>query len=342
MKKVIISACILLSCMITYSQDSVDSLFADLNRLEGKVKTYYSLGSDQRAKYMQTLIEDAVSFLENISGDTTDFVLLVLQKKDWKIYGGTSYPLSSYEDEPNRVIVPAKGFFSIKLKDSATLYGSNKLYLSDLIAFHELGHHLTQINHAKGIPWAGEMFSNYVHVGFMHERIPEVDVPEYPGRIFTCLPFRYKTLDQFDANYHGIGPFNYVMYQVKFAILADLIYQKAGWTYMQDFYLLYQRFRELEPDKEQAVQMLTDHIMAIDPSIDDWLNSMGPSGLPYVIMSLLILLSSALIIFVRRIKHKRSRFQNRRILMVLLRILKTITLTLLVIYGILFFTALMF
>lgn len=330
----------LISNIIVLSQVSADSLFMGLIKRDGKVETYYSSGSDQRAKYLQTLVEDAVSFFENKLNDTIDFKLLVLSQNDWNIYGSPPYPISSYEDEPDRIIIPARGFLRWKLKDNRKLYGNNQIYISDFIAYHELGHHISSVHAGGGIYWAGELFSNYIQIGLMHERIPEIRMRKWLRLIFTCLPFKYKSLEQFETVYSDMNIFNLVMFQVRFAALADIIYQEMGWNFMSEYFSLYHQARKQELSMPEANQMLIENLQSIDPKATKWFESMHTTLHPYTIPVILFIIILTAFFVARKLRN--SEIINRNKFIIIAKVIMYVSIVLIVIHGMLFYAALKF
>ncbi len=147
---------------------------------EGRIETYFTKGSESKAEYLQMLLEDAMLFYEDKLKDTFDLKLLVLDRKAWKYFASTPYPLCEYRKEPDRIILPDVNIYKIKLKHGKTLFGRSKVYFWDFIAVHELGHYISvKLNARSHTLWLSEFSADYIQVGYMAERIPEFRFPKW-------------------------------------------------------------------------------------------------------------------------------------------------------------------
>ncbi len=76
---------LIISCLLfvnIYSQET--SNIDQLELIPGKIKTYCSEGFEDKGKYLQLLLEDAVQYYEEVLNDTFSFELFVLDRRSWK------------------------------------------------------------------------------------------------------------------------------------------------------------------------------------------------------------------------------------------------------------------
>lgn len=299
MKRVTLLTIIFLVWILTfpniYSQIKGNPDFYKLPILPGKVETYYSLESETRAKYLQLLIEDAVIFFQNKLGDTIDVKLVVLNRKDYKSMVGGFYLSHSFDKDPYRIETGITELLKMKLDDNKTLYGKNEIFLWDLISVHELGHYISQTHDIKALRWMSEFFADYVMIGYIIEKIPGWQFPSRLSNFYKYLPFKYKTLEDFQSKYSNIGPLNYYMYQVKYEELAYAIFKNKGWDFMFEYL---DKFGAISRDDSiklaklslsEKVDFSLSEFKKMEPGIfDNWIKGMGKSYHSLVIFLILI------------------------------------------------------
>ena len=262
----------------------------------GRINTYYSPDHKEKAEYLQNLIEDAVCFYEDLLQDTFCFDLYVFDRRTWKQFTTTSYPLPHYIKEENMMVMPAKGLFKTNLEPGTSLYGKDHYYFSDYLAVHELGHHISNKLKARSYPiWSGEFFSDYINVAYMHEMIPGYKFEENHTCLFTLLPSRFKSLE----TYGSVGLFG-LAYHTKFRELANQIYLKHGMSFMYKWIEIWQsinrdieagKFKNSEITNEMIFQKSIENIQIIEPDIfNEWYKSMRHTYHPWLILFCLVIL----------------------------------------------------
>jgi len=290
MKKLILLTGILLMSLGSVAQKFIESDLDKLLLLPGKINTYYSKGCEIKAKYLQVLVQDAVIFFENKLQDTFDTKLLVLNKQDWRLMVGGPYIFYHFVNDPARIEMGTNELFKIKLPNNKTLYGEKEAYIWDFVAVHELGHYISQHNKIKGISWTKEFFADYIMIGFMLEKISDWQLPSSIGTLFKYLPFKYKSLNDFEKNNPRIDPLNYFIYEAKFEELAFNIFKKRGWGFMSDYI---KRFRNISPppDKSHLVELTIAEFQKMEPEIfNEWLAGMRKTYHPLLILFTLIVI----------------------------------------------------
>jgi hypothetical protein len=297
MIKIVFFTGFLLISFHSFAQELIEPDLDKLLLLPGKVNTYYSQGCEIKAKYLQELIQDAVIFFENKLGDTIDIKLLVLNKQDWRLMVGGPYILYQFVNDPARIEMGTNELFKIKLPNNKTLYGKKEAYIWDFIAVHELGHFISQQNKIKHIRWTSEFFADYIMIGFMLEKMPDWQLPSSIGTLFKYLPFKYKSLNDFEKNNPRIDPLNYSIYEAKFEELAFNIFKKRGWCFMSDYI---KRFRNVSPppDKSHLVELTIAEFQKMEPEIfNEWLAGMRKTYHSFMVLCILISIVIAIRLF---------------------------------------------
>jgi hypothetical protein len=271
------------------AQEFKESDLDKLHLLPGKVETYCSNGCEGKAEYLQELVQDAVIFFQNKLEDTFDIKLLVLNKSDWKLLVGGPYILSGFDKNPDRIEMGINELFKIKLPENDTLYGKGEAFLWDFIAVHELGHYISQRKKVKSIRWTSEFFADYIMIGFLHEKIPDWELPSSVSTIFKYLPFKYKSLEDFGNNYSRMDPLNYSIYQAKFEELAFKIFEKRGWNFMYEYIDRFSREINPPPDRDHLVELTIAEFQKLEPEIfNEWIKGMRKTYHPLIIFSILL------------------------------------------------------
>jgi len=278
-----------------YCQET--SNIGQLELMSGKIETYYVEGYKEKAKYLQLILEDAVNFYEKTLNDTFSFELFVLDRRTWKKYTDTPYPMPHYTNSKKRMIMPVNSLYKIHLPAGDSIYGKTYYYLSDFIAFHELGHYIARKQDATSHPkWSGEFFADFIMVAYMHEIIPRFEFDNKPAKFSPFLPFKYKSLEKYDA----AGHVNEIFYHPKFQELADQIYLKHGMSFMFKWIEIKKqlnkdanagKFKNLNITKEMIFQKSIENIQSIEPAIfNEWNRSMRQTYHSWLILFGLVLL----------------------------------------------------
>lgn len=278
-----------------YCQET--SNIGQLELMPGKIEAYYVEGYKEKAEYLQLILEDAVHFYEKTLNDTFSFELFVLDRKTWKKYTDTPYPLPHYINSKKRMIMPVNSFYKIHLLAGDSIYGKAYYYFSDFIAFHELGHYIARklgaTSHSK---WSGEFFADFIMVAYMHEIIPRFEFYNKPAKFFPFLPLKYKCLEKYGMASHVNG----IFYHPKFQELADQIYLKRRLNFLFDYLQVYKQlnkdikdgiFENVNVTKELVFKNSISNILSIESDIfNEWNRSMRQTYHSWVILFGLVLL----------------------------------------------------
>ena len=205
---------------------------SELQKKSGRINTFYVEGYSDKAEYLQTLLEDAANYYENILNDTFSLDLYVIDRKNWKTYSDTPYPIADCQYKKNRIIIPVFSFSKIYLTDNNTLYSKNYIYLSDFVVVRELGHYIANKEDAKSSSkWLAEFFADYILMNYLLEKVPGYQYNNTMAKIFIYLPLKYKSTFRYDK----AGNFSKIFYHPKFQELAYKIHQKYGSDFIKDY-----------------------------------------------------------------------------------------------------------
>ncbi len=278
-----------------------------LEELEGFPKTYYSYGFKDYASHIQNLLYDAIKYFESEFGDDLRVELYILNPKDAKQFE-MRYPLPHSSDDPARIFMPEKGFLEFRLENNRKFLGKQIFHVSDFIAIHELGHIIKHKRDVKNHKWFGEFIANYFQVGYMKERLPDIEYPNWGKIAFAILPFRNKTLEDFEMSYGG-GPANYFAYQLKFGELASIIFEEKKWEFVSESLELYDSLAKSGLDAESAFPIVIREISSINENSANWFLSMKHSWYPHFIIIILLINSIITLVFYNRYKSRGRLFQ---------------------------------
>ena len=278
------------------AQELKESDLDSLLSFPGIVETYYSQGSETKARYLQELVQDAVVFYQYKLQDTFDIKLLVLDKKDWKLLIGGSSILGGFSRDPDRIEMGVHNLFKIRLPDNETLYGKNEAFLWDFVAVHELGHYISSHKKVKGIRWTTEFFADYIMIGFLHEKIPDWKLPASISAIYKYLPFKHKSLEDFGKYYSTMDPLNTSIYHAKFEQLAVEIFNKRGWDFMFEYIDNFTQEISPQPDRNHLLEFTVAEFQKMEPEIfNEWIEEMRQTYHPLIIIVFLL----AIIVVIR-------------------------------------------
>lgn len=289
MTKLFILTGILIIPLYLEAQELQESDLDKLHYLPGKVETFYSTGCENKAIFLQEITLDAVAFFENKLQDTFDIKLLVLNRRDWRSLVGGPYLISGFSRNPDRIEIGDYNLYKIKLRKNETLYGKDKAFLFDLIVVHELGHYISHKKKIKSIRWTSEFFADYLLIGFVLEKIPYWNLPSYGGVFFKYLPFKHKSLKEFEENYSRLGPLNMMIYHYKLQELAFKIFKKRGWDFMYEYIDRYTQDLLPPPEKNHLVDLTVSDFQKMEPEIvNEWIAGMQKTYHPLVVLLLLL------------------------------------------------------
>lgn len=273
-----------------------------LKELQGFPNTYYSSGSKDYASHIQNLLFDAIKYFEAEFGEELRVELYILNPNDAKQFG-MRYPLPRSSDDPARIYMPEKGFLEFRLGNNRTFLGKNQFHASDFIAIHELGHIIKHKTDVKNHKWFGEFIATYFQIGYMKEKLPNMEYPTWGNIAFTFLPFRNKTLQDFDISYGG-GPVNYVVYQLKFGELASVIFEEKKWSFVSESLELYDSLAKSGHDARSAFPIVISEISLINEDSAKWFDGMKHSWYPYPIIIFLLINCAITFGSYKRLKSK--------------------------------------
>jgi hypothetical protein len=207
---------------------AIDSILASeqLNKLEGRPSTFYSVGHEVRAKAIQQLISNCILFYEAKFPDKKfNASLYLLNKSDWeKPPFDEPYGMPFYNRHNIIMVVAAEKNALRRLTGlpDDPVKSDSILSTFDYQPIHELGHYFFfTLNNLYKEKWLNEFLATYFLICFIKEKNL---VPELEDQLKANYPVAHKTLEDFQKLYGGVGPANYHWYQCKFAQLGYKLY----------------------------------------------------------------------------------------------------------------------
>ena len=254
---------ILIPLLLAYSVHAQDSEsineISDLGlpTLIGEITVFYSEGYDDRAAYLQEIVDVANHYFmqPNILDIELNLGLAVLDSADWALWTHMPYGMAHIQlgEEPVVIMPATKDNFLVnsllagkgrvseetiqKLNELGFTFEEAALTYADLIAFHELGHIYSEAFDVWPTQkWLSEFTATYLAYSFMKNSRPKL---AQLWIIFSISMIEvndqgYTTLADFENLYTKVGGSNYGWYQAKFTQKVDEIYNKSGISFIYD------------------------------------------------------------------------------------------------------------
>ncbi|CAG5069019.1 hypothetical protein DYBT9623_01753 [Dyadobacter sp. CECT 9623] len=268
-------ACFLLICNPVNAQS-----YEGLTHLKGlKTDTYYSSGSEAKARRMAQQLDNVQAFYTELLQFTPTVTLLILSPGDWKnftkfpFYGMPHYTsnktliVAAENNDHWKSMVPATdkipAIYAGPVKEAYTDKngGLNMEPFFDLLAIHELGHaYHNQGGLVMQRRWMGELFPNILLHTYIAEKEPELlnaltTFPKMAVATTDRSTLKYNTLQELEKNYSQIGPNypqNYGWYQCRWHIAAGEIYDASSTDGLKNLWNALKTQREILGDPELA------------------------------------------------------------------------------------------
>jgi hypothetical protein len=249
--------------------------YEGLNRLSGyQTSTYYSNGTEVKAKRMANQLDSVLAFYSKHLQFTPTISLLILSPDDWSKF--TKFPFYGMPHYNNKTLIVAaennvywKSMLPALDKipsEYASLVG--KAYTGedgevtmekffDLLAIHELGHaYHNQGGLVMQRRWMGELFPNVLLHTYIAEKEPALlgaltVFPKTVVAITDTATLKFTSLRELEENYGQMGPNypqNYGWYQCRWHIAAGDIYDRSGILGLQKLWAALKEQREILDD----------------------------------------------------------------------------------------------
>lgn len=229
----------------------------DYEYLNGKIVTYSSKESKEKAFNFNKVLLEAIDYYEKKFDISIEIELFVFNEEDSEELLSYPYgiPHIDLDYSPWLVCLPEeKGVIyeqSIRTKDSVkseiikelsdlaySYEEANKIYI-DLIAFHELGHAVLYLLELKELPhWLDELLATFIAYAFLVEHYPKY-ASNYMilSKVFLKEEdlFIFKTLSDFETHYDvmaNIEAENYDWYQKKLNKIAEKLYESHNTAFL--------------------------------------------------------------------------------------------------------------
>ena len=254
--------------------------YEGLNQLKGyQTTTYYSNGSEKKAKRMAQQLDNVMAFYTLQFQFTPTVTLLILSPADWSkftkfpFYGMPHYTnnktliVASENNDHWKSMVPELNKLPaayVNLIQETYLDkdgGVNMEPFFDLLAVHELGHaYHNQGGLVMQRRWMSELFSNILLHTYIAEKEPMLlkALTIFPKMVVATTKIstlKYTTLKDLENNYNEIGPKfpeNYGWYQCRWHIAAGEIYEASNIQGIRTLWTTLKTQREILNDVEFA------------------------------------------------------------------------------------------
>ncbi len=217
---------------------------------------HFPEGGEERARELGPMLGEALEFFSDSLKVDLDFRLALLREEHWKEITNYPYAIPHVSSENSRAIaflpldqdgvvydmmISFKDRISSDLSEEVTETGfsyegfSNKMV--DLIGFHEIGHPYANV-YGIGQParWFNEFVANYFLYAFLRTNYPkDAQIWDLSTKIILDdYEPNYRTLEDFEEHYVGVGADNYGWYQANFESKANDLYEERGFSFIRE------------------------------------------------------------------------------------------------------------
>ena len=217
-----------------------------LVEVPGGLPTFASPDLETRAAMIGQIAADSHAYLAGLLGFSPEAQVLVLSEADWP--SRTDTPVYGLPNAWNGSLVvagteaPLWGQLTEMVADDdrpqlARVYGTGGGAIQlgpffDLVAVHEVAHVFHQSTQHFPRLWLQELFANLCLQSWVAERAPEslpilLTLPRL-GAKAAPEAFEYRTRDDFERVYTGVGGPNYVWFQFRLQLEAAELYDRLG------------------------------------------------------------------------------------------------------------------
>jgi hypothetical protein len=263
-----------------------------LDRLEGRVPTYYPPGAEARARDAQALLLESTAFFKDKLGVDVEITVALLTRPQWaSLIRWQPYGIPGVAGTPPVVFLPATddGLAAEDalglhrgagpearrlLAEAGVSYEQAARRYVDLVALHELGHVLVRrLEIWPNSRWLDELLATYIGYAFMRERRPtQASVWDAVLQTYDdAVQPAHRSLADFDRLYFGVGARNYVWYQAQFQQLVRKVYAARGLLLLGDLRSTFSAPDRLPADPGLVVERLTPYM----PGISDWARALN-------------------------------------------------------------------
>jgi hypothetical protein len=257
--------------------------------ITNKITVYYSPGYEQRAKELQSMVEDAMGFYERKLKVKVELSLAVLTRDQWKQVRSAPYGLPNVSSPPHIAFLPATADGVVtadalssksnlsqatlkKLKLSGYTFEQAAVKFVDLIGLHELGHtYAVSLDLVPPRPnkWFSEFLASYFAYAYLRDKRPKLAKLFYAMAADLALEGprpKYTSLEDFERLYSGVGPKNYGWYQGKFFQRVAQVYDAKGLSFIAE---VLKAFPAAEGES-LPVDVVLQRLEKISPGFIEW------------------------------------------------------------------------
>jgi len=219
-----------------------------------RITVYYPRAHEAKALRLRTVVQEAMRFFTDSLGVAPDLTLAVVERHQWEQLGlGQPYGIPGVDGNPPVAFVPATDdglaatdALSIEAGISDTARSlvaaagmdwptASRRYV-DLVALHEMGHAFAEA-YGISVPskWFGEFLATYFAYTYLVAAQP-ADARLWSGVLQgyrDAVRPEYRTLEEFERLYFGVGAQNYVWYQARFQQQVAMVHARYGVAFLR-------------------------------------------------------------------------------------------------------------
>jgi hypothetical protein len=260
---------------LTAQEDPLLQVMAALPQLTGSIPTYYSEGSLPRARQLQSMLQEGVSYYREQLSVETSVSLALLGPAEWNAInprypGGAPYTLflpGVSRGTPQVMYLPSESGHGLdglvqkvwEKSPELVALGIPAEILSErfvaLVGFHELGHvYARQYMAELSENWFDEFMATYLAYAFLRDRYPE-DARVWQLLCHSFVEHLEPTRTELGAISSGVGVETYVWFQASLQMRVDEVYENHGLDLLPEVRRLRQE-RERSPHEETLMEAL--------------------------------------------------------------------------------------
>lgn len=208
---------------------------------EVKLKVNNNYKNAPRTIFLHNTIDKAFVFYKNEFTQYTypTVTLALLTQAEWGNGGGPPFGVPNYDEEVREIRLGVTKDATANAMGYPVPETDTELAEIDKIMIHELGHYffknVAQINQIESFSW--EFMATYFALDYLNQNTNGWDMDTLKQANEEQI--NYRTIEDFNSLYVGVGVENYDWYQRQFLILAKRLYNVKGKGMIDDYIVTY-------------------------------------------------------------------------------------------------------
>ena len=259
-------------------------------RIDGPIPVHYSPGAEARARALRERLTQASAFYAEQFGVSPTYTLAVLDPPAWKAVTNLPYGMPFVQVQERVMVLPFRQEGAVadaimahasKLPDavvkavdtSGRPFIAHVAEMVDLIGYHELGHlYVRELGIDAQNRWFNEMLATYLAYAFIAERLPNLTTT---WRIVTAADSQttptYRSLEDFERLYSGVGADNYNWYQGRFSDRVLEVFPAARLEFIRKVRDAFPR----QANEKLTPEQVLNRVEKIHPGFKAWADSLA-------------------------------------------------------------------